>query len=56
MENYEINVILHPNHKNYTGRRILKMDCLATSREEAIERVKGYLEGMLQEYVTLIVN
>lgn len=56
MNKYEINVILQPNHKNYNGRRVLKMDCLASDREEAIERVKGYLQGMLQDYVTLIVS
>lgn len=56
MNKYEINVILQPNHKNYSGRRVLKMDCLALNREDAIERVKGYLEGMLQDYVTLIVD
>ena len=57
MEKYEIQVILQPeNSQKYNGRRYLKMEVLANNREEAVENVKGYMEGMLQDYVRLIVN
>ena len=57
MGKYEIQVILQPeNNQKYNGRRYLKMEVLANNREEAVENVKGYMEGMLQDYVRLIVN
>lgn len=57
MNKYDIDVILQTEHKKYNGRRYLKMEHIeADSREKAIEKVKGYMEGMLQDYVTLIVE
>lgn len=57
MKKYEVNVILQPENNNkYGGRRYLKMEVSANNREEAIENVKAYMEGMLRDYVRLIVE
>lgn len=57
MNKFDIKVILEPNHKKYSGRRCLKMEGIeASCREEAVEKVIGYMKGMLQDYVELIVE
>lgn len=56
MKKYTVTVILEPHCKEYSGRRYLKMEALANSREEAIEKVYGFMKDMVQDFVKVIVQ
>lgn len=57
MHKFNVYLILEPHHKDYCGRRYLQMaDIEASCEKDAIKKVKGYMYGMLQDYVELIID